>query len=128
MNSDNLISLPTSETTETFSDALSDLIRRGARQIIAQAVEAELQEFLGQYQDHRDEQGRQVVVRNGYLPERTITTGVGEVAIQVPKVRDRSGSGVKFNSMLLPPYLKRASSVEELLPWLISQRGLNGRL
>ncbi len=118
MNSDNLISLPTPETTETFSDALSDLIRRGARQIIAQAVEAELQAFLEQYQDRRDEQGRQVVVRNGYLPERTITTGVGEVAIQVPKVRDRSGSGVKFNSMLLPPYLKRASSVEELLPWL----------
>lgn len=53
-----------------------------------------------------------MVVRNGYLPERTITTGVGEVEIQVPKVRDRSGSGVKFNSMLLPPYLKRASSVE----------------
>lgn len=71
MNSDNLISLPTPETTETFSDALSDLIRRGARQIIAQAVEAELQEFLEQYQDRRDEQGRQVV-RNGYLPERTI--------------------------------------------------------
>ena len=118
MNSDNLISLPRPETTETFSDALSDLIRRGARQIIAQAVEAELQAFLEQYQDRRDEQGRQVVVRNGYLPERTITTGVGEVEIRVPRVRDRSGSGVKFNSMLLPPYLKRASSVEELLPWL----------
>jgi len=57
-------------------------------------------------------------VRNGYLPERTITTGVGEVEIQVPQVRDRSGSGLKFNSILLPPYLKRASSVEELLPWL----------
>jgi transposase-like protein len=113
MNSDNLISLPRPETTETFSDALSDLIRRGARQIIAQAVEAELQAFLEQYQDRRDEQGRQVVVRNGYLPERTITTGVGEVEIRVPRVRDRSGSGVKFNSMLLPPYLKRASSVEE---------------
>lgn len=118
MNDDNLISLPRSETTENFSDALSDLIRRGARQIIAQAVEAELQEFLAQYQDRCDEQGRQVVVRNGYLPERTITTGVGEVEIQVPKVRDRSGSGIKFNSTLLPPYLKRASSVEELLPWL----------
>ena len=59
-----------------------------------------------------------MVVRNGDLPERTITTGVGEVAIQVPKVRDRSGSGVKFNAMWLPPYLKRASSVEERLPWL----------
>lgn len=118
MNSDHLISLPTPETTESFSDALSDLIRRGAQQIIAQAVEAELQAFLERYQDRRDEQGRREVVRNGYLPERTITTGVGEVVIQVPKVRDRSGSGVKFNSRLLPPYLKRSSSVEELLPWL----------
>ena len=72
MNSDNLIALPTPETPETFGDALSDLIRRGARQIIAQAVEAELQEFLEPYRDRRDEQGRQVVVRNGYLPERTI--------------------------------------------------------
>ena len=118
MNDDHLISLPPSETTEHFSDALSDLIRRGARQIIAQAVEAELEDFLAQYRDRRDEQGRQVVVRNGYLPERTITTGVGEVEIQVPKVRDRSGSGIKFTSALLPPYLKRARSVEELLPWL----------
>jgi len=118
MNDDNLISLPPSETTESFSDALSDLIRRGARQIIAQAVEAELEDFLAQYRDCRDEQGRQVVVRNGYLPERTITTGVGEVEIQVPKVRDRSGSGIKFTSALLPPYLKRVRRVEELLPWL----------
>jgi transposase-like protein len=118
MNTDNLISLPPNETTESFSDALSDLIRRGARQLIAQAVEAELEDFLAQYRDRRDEQGRQVVVRNGYLPERTITTGVGEVEIQVPKVRDRSGSGIKFTSQLLPPYLKRARSVEELLPWL----------
>ena len=69
-------------------------------------------------QDRRDEQGRQVVAHKGYLPERTITTGGGEVAIQVPKVRNRSGSGIKFNSMLLPPYLKRARSVGELLPWL----------
>lgn len=77
---------------------------------------AELQTFLSQYQSLQDNQGRKVVVRNGYLPERTIQTGVGEVAVQVPKVRDRSGSGIKFNSSLLPPYLKR--SVEEVLPWL----------
>lgn len=81
-------------------------------------MEAELQAFLAQYIDQRDEQGRQVVVRNGYLPERTIQTGIGNVAVQVPKVRDRSGRGIKFNSRLLPPYLKRATSVEEVLPWL----------
>jgi putative transposase len=118
MSSDNLIAFQSSETTATFHDALSELIRNGARQLLAQAVEAELQEFLSEYAERRDEQGRQAVVRNGYLPERTIQTGVGDVAVKVPKVRDRSGSGIKFNSRLLPPYLKRASSVEEVLPWL----------
>ena len=118
MTQDNLVEFKTPETEETFSDALSELLRQGARQIIAQAVEAELSEFLGQYRGLKDERGRQAVVRNGYLPERTITTGVGEVAIQVPKVRDRTSSGIKFTSQLLPPYLKRSRSVEEVLPWL----------
>lgn len=57
-------------------------------------------------------------MRNGYLPERTIQTGIGDVQIKVPKVRDRSGSGICFNSSLLPPYLKRSRSIEELIPWL----------
>ena len=118
MTQDNLVKFKTPEPSETFNDALSDLVRQGARQIIAQAVEAELNEFLSQYQDVRDESGRQGVVRNGYLPARTITTGVGAVEVQVPKVRDRTKRGIKFNSLLLPPYLKRSRSVEEVLPWL----------
>ena len=118
MTQDNLVKFKTPETPENFSDALSDLIRQGAQQIIAQAVEAELNELLREHQSLRDESGRQAVVRNGYLPARTITTGVGEVEVQVPKVRDRSGNGIKFNSTLLPPYLKRSRSVEEVLPWL----------
>ncbi len=118
MSQDNLIEFKTPETTESFSDALTELVRQGARQIIAQAVEAELATFMQQYQTLKDEQGRQAVVRNGYLPKRTITTGVGAVEVKVPKVRDRSGSGIKFNSTLLPPYLKRSRSVEEVLPWL----------
>ena len=118
MIQDNLVKFKTPETSENFNDALSELLRQGARQIIAQAVEAELNEFLSQYQELRDESGRQGVVRNGYLPARTITTGVGEVEVQVPKVRDRTKNGIKFNSLLLPPYLKRSRSVEEVLPWL----------
>ena len=118
MTQDNLVKFKTPETPENFSDALSALIRSGAQQIIAQAVEAELNELLGKYQALKDDSGRQAVVRNGYLPARTITTGVGEVEVQVPKVRDRTGSGIKFNSSLLPPYLKRSRSVEEVLPWL----------
>jgi putative transposase len=118
MYNDKLVSLKTPETCESFTDALSELVRQGAQQIIAQAVETELKEFLLDYQDLKDDQGRQAAVRNGYLPQRTVMTGIGSVEIQVPKVRDRSERGIKFNSRLLPPYLKRSQSVEELLPWL----------
>lgn len=100
------------------ADPLTEMLRNGARELIAQAVEVELQSLLARHADCRLPDGRQAVVRNGYLPERTIQTGVGDVEIKVPKVRDRSGSGIRFNSALLPPYLKRAKSIEELLPWL----------
>ena len=118
MTDNKVIEFKSQETQDSFTDALSELVRQGARQIIAQAVEAELSEFLSAYAELKDSAGRQGVVRNGYLPKRTITTGVGEVEIQVPKVRDRTGEGLKFNSLLLPPYLKRSRSVEEVLPWL----------
>ena len=62
--------------------------------------------------------GKPAIVRNGYLPERTIQTGIGDVAVKLPKVRDRSGSGIHFNSQLIPPYLRRTKSIEELIPWL----------
>jgi hypothetical protein len=71
MTQDNLIEFKIPES-ESFGDALSELVRQGARQIIATAVEVELKAFLSQYQDLKDDQGRQAVVRNGYLPERTI--------------------------------------------------------
>lgn len=100
------------------SDPLHALLRTGARKLIAQAVEAELARFLDGFAGRRLEDGRRAVVRNGYLPKRTVQTGIGEVEIRVPKVRDRSGGGACFRSSLLPPYLKRAHSVEELIPWL----------
>ena len=58
------------------------------------------------------------MVRNGYLPKRKIQTGVGDVDVQVPKVRDRGSKGITFNSTLIPPYLRRSKSIEELIPWL----------
>ena len=100
------------------TDPLHDLLRTGAQQLIARAVEAELAVMLARFADLRLDDGRQAVVRNGFLPERRIQTGIGDVSVKVPKVRDRSGNGIHFNSTLLPPYLKRAKSVEELLPWL----------
>ena len=98
-------------------DTLSELLKAGARQLLSQAIEAELVEMLSSHTDKKVD-GRQAVVRNGYLPERTIQTGLGDVPVKVPKVRDRSGQGIKFNSKLVPPYLKRTKTIEEFIPWL----------
>ena len=106
------------DTPQEPVDALTDLLRQGARALIQEAVEAELETFLAAFADKRLEDGRRAVVRNGHQPERTIQTGIGEVPVSVPKARDRSGSGVKFTSQLVPPYLRRTQSVETLLPWL----------
>lgn len=100
------------------NDPLTDLLRDGARKLIAEAVDIELQGFLAQYEDKRLEGGQRAVVRNGYQPERSLQTGIGPVPVKVPKVRDRSGSGIKFNSLFVPPYLRKTKSVEGLLPWL----------
>ena len=99
-------------------DPLTELLRKGARQLIADAVEFELQEFLGHYAALTNEKGHRLIIRNGYLPEREIQTGIGPVKIRVPKTRDKSRQGIKFNSTLLPPYLRKTKSVEEVLPWL----------
>lgn len=99
-------------------DELTDLLREGAKRLIAEAVDAELSTMLAQFSDYKDESGRRFVVRNGHLPKREIMTGIGPVSVRVPKVRDRSGTRIKFTSALLPPYLRRARSVEEVLPWL----------
>jgi len=102
-------------------DLLTDLLRTGAKRLIQEAVEAELESFLAHFAEQRLENGRQAIVRNGYLPERELQTGVGAVPVRIPKVRDKQGkrgSKVKFNSRLVPPYLRKTMSVENLLPWL----------
>ena len=96
---------------------LNELLKLGAQQLLAQAIEAEVQTLLEQFESLKVE-GKRGVVRNGHLPERTLQTGLGDIAVKVPKVRDRTGSGIKFNSTLVPPYLKRTKNLEELIPWL----------
>ena len=113
MSNDKVVSLHT-----PAEDVLGEILKNGAKQLLAQAVQAELNELLDRHKDLSIDDGRQAVVKNGFLPERTIQTGLGDIPVKVPKVRDRSGQGIKFNSHLVPPYLKRAKSVEELLPWL----------
>jgi len=115
MKNDNVISL---EKPVKNQDLLTEMLSEGARELICKAVQSELDQFLSLYQDLTDDQGRKAVVRNGYLPEREVMTGIGPVDIKVPKTRDRSGQGIHFRSELLPPYIKRSKSVETVLPWL----------
>jgi transposase-like protein len=102
------------------SDSLHEILRRGAQQLLAQAIEAEVAEWIDERQHVTDEQGRRQVVRNGYLPERKLVTGVGEVSVQQPRVHDRrpEEERERFSSKLLPPYLRKTKSMEELIPYL----------
>jgi putative transposase len=102
----------------TAADPLTEVLRQGAQRLLAQAIEAEIAVLLAQSADHHDLQGRHAVVRNGSLPEREVQTGIGAVRVKVPRVRDRSGSGMRLHSALLPPDIRRSKRLEALLPWL----------
>jgi len=104
----------------TSQDVLTEILREGAQQMLATAIESEVCEWIEGHEHLRDARGRRQVVRNGYLPEREITTGVGPVRVRQPRVHDRRtrGDAELFSSKILPPYLRKTRSIEELLPWL----------
>ena len=100
-------------------DALTEVLHQGARELLAVALQVEIQAYLDAHADLRDAAGRRLVTRNGYLPAREIQTGIGPVPVQQPRLRDRrEHTSDRFRSKLLPPYLRRTKSMEELLPWL----------
>lgn len=115
MKEDTVVRFPVPGVIE---DPLTDLLRDGARRLIAQAVEAEFEVFLERHVQRRDGRGRGAVVRNGHLPERNLLTGIGPVPVKVPKARTRTGEPAVFRSHLVPPFVRRARSVEAALPWL----------
>ena len=101
---------------------LDEALREGARQMLLKAIEAEVADYVEAHQQEVDEDGRRLVVRNGYGRERSLVTGVGTLRVKAPRVADRrvdeQGRKFRFTSQILPPYLRRAKSVEELIPWL----------
>lgn len=117
---DQSTTLPIAGPPTSTGDPLTEILRRGARTLLAQAVEAEVAAYLQARSDLVDEAGRRLVVRNGHLPERTVLTGVGPVEVQQPRVRDRRPAGQReaSSSTILPPYLRKTRSLEELIPWL----------
>ena len=103
---------------EELRDAFTAFLREGAQRLIAEAVQMELEEFLARFEGQKDHAGRCAVVRNGYLPQRSIVTGLGPVEVRVPKVRSRTQEAVVFDSALVPKYVRRAASLDAVLPWL----------
>ena len=104
----------------TGRDVMTEILQQGAQKMLAQAIQEEVTAWIEERAEIRDPKGHQQVVRNGYLPQRKITTGVGEVAVTQPRVRDRrpAGQAEKFTSKILPPYLRKTKSIEKLIPWL----------
>jgi transposase-like protein len=120
MEEDSVVSLPKPGAGVT-DDPLLAVLRDGARRMLMQAIEAEVEAFLAAHGGLVDAQGRRRLVRNGHAPERRIQTGIGPLEVRRPKVRDRGaadGEPIRFTSAVLPPYLRRTRNIEELLPWL----------
>ena len=113
----------TGRTTETQGPGmiLEQIARCGAQHMLAQAMEVEVAEFLAQHAAQRDHHGHRMVVRNGHLPERELVTGIGPIPIRQPRVDDRqlgAQGEPRFSSAILPRYLRRAPSVDRLIPVL----------
>ena len=113
MSKDTVVQLRNPEADE---DLLSTMLREGAQRLVSQAVKVELEQYLSAFAP--DEDGRLPVVRNGFQPQRQILTGLGPVSVCIPKVRSRTEASVVFHSQLVPPYVRRAKSLDTALPWL----------
>ena len=104
------------------ADPLTEVLRKGARDVLAHAVEEEVLAFLATHAALRDEQGRQMIVLNGHHLERTIHTGIGGIPVRGRRIRDQrkipQAERIQFTSQILPRYLRRSKSLEELIPWL----------
>jgi putative transposase len=101
-------------------DLLTEILRNGAREMLAKAIEAEVADWIDAHAHIADADGRRQVVRNGSHPGRTILTGLGPIEVKQPRVQDRRPVGLqeKFSPSVLPPYLRRTKSIDEMIPFL----------
>ena len=129
---ENIASSPAVPAT-TSRDVLTEVLRNGAQRLLGQAIEAEVEVWLESHRPVVDENGHRQVVGNGRMPSRTLITGVGPVEVSQRRVHDRRIAGEndhgepvdaqgqiveRFSSKILPPYLRKTKSIEELIPWL----------
>ena len=101
-------------------DVLTEILRQGAREMLAKAIQAEVADWIADHAHLTDTDGRRQVVRNGSHPEREILTGLGPITVQQPRVLDRRSPDQRetFTPSVLPPYLRRTKNIDEAIPWL----------
>ena len=101
---------------------LEQIAREGARRALQKAIEDEVADYINAAREQRDAGGPRRVVRNGHKPARTILSGLGPLEVKQPRVNDRradeNGVRFRFTSKILPPYLRKTKSIEDLVPWL----------
>ena len=106
----------------TTRDVLTEILRDGAREMLGNAIEAEVADYVAAHAHERDADGHRLVVRNGHAVEREVQTGLGAIPVKQPRVNDKrvddDGNRLRFTSNILPPYLRKTKSIEELIPWL----------
>lgn len=104
------------------SDVLAEILKKGAERMLAEAIEAEVEAYVQEHALERDAAGKRLVVRNGSMPERNLETPIGTLRVKQPRVNDQrvddDGNRERFSSKILPPYLRRTKSVDDLVPWL----------
>jgi transposase-like protein len=103
-------------------DLLGEILKEGARKLLVQAIESEVNEYIMQHSNEVDGNGHRLVVRNGYMPERVIQSGLGPIPVKRPRVNDKrvgpDGERMRFASAILPAYLRRTKAIDDLIPWL----------
>ena len=100
------------ENNASVSDALTDILQNGTRELISNAIELEMREFMSEHQSINSD-GKVNIIRNGYLPERAIQTGIGPVSVWVSKVLSKNGKPITFRSTLVLPYVRKTKSVKQ---------------
>jgi len=105
------------------SPLIDEIVREGARRMLAEALQAEVDAYIAQFADQRDERGRRLVVRNGYHRPRELLTPAGAIEVKAPRVNDKrtdpeTGERRRFSSAILPPWCRKTPKVNEVLPLL----------
>ena len=119
MNKDNVVTFE-NPAKSIVPDHLTEFLRTSAQKMLKAAIEAEVNEFLKMHEHLTLPAGQQRVVRNGYQPERVIQTGIGNIEVKLPRVRDREAveEKIHFHSQLIPKYMRRTVTLEVMLPLL----------